>query len=536
MVDRSIINPLEQMRDFDFVSFEHDVVVGLGYAMQDVMSQLASGTVVAGFAASAAAPASLVINLSAGRIYTLAYPDPTGIGSIAQDQGTLVCLQGQAGGQALTLTPPSVGQSQWNLIQIQFSVNDIVRPGDPNGGLVPFYNSTNPLIPNTASIATVRRHQAIIQVIQGAAAQTGSEVPPTPTVGWTPLYLIDLAGGQTQITTPQIIPAGPSVGTNVPANYPYAPFLAGLLASHHQGTPGQAPKINLAKEVTGILPVANLPASVPLGAFPKVRTLLTQNTTYYVATSGSDTTGNGSAATPWATPQYAQNWIAANLDFDGYVVTMAVAPGNYGSLYVSKMHAGQVTGGQYVIQGNGGSPVFGAVNPGAGSIQTDNGARISINNLTCRNATSNAGGYTLTGAGLLASNCSGIVIGPNVTFGPCGLYQLFAANSSQISCANSGIVLTITGGGTSLAFAEFAGIVDVTLAVITFTTAVSYSATVISQLSGYVGLYGATFVNPGNVTGPKFSVSNAGAVNTGGAGINYLPGSVAGTNAGGYYL
>jgi hypothetical protein len=59
--------------------------------------------------------------------------------------------------------------------------------------------------------------------------------------------MIDLAYGQSTIALNQIIAAGPSVGANVPSNYPFAPFLAGLLNSHHNGTPGQAPKIKMAE-------------------------------------------------------------------------------------------------------------------------------------------------------------------------------------------------------------------------------------------------------------------------------------------------
>lgn len=98
-------------------------------------------------------------------------------------------------------------------------------------------------------------------MLYGAIATTGSEVPPTPTTGYVPLYLVDLAFGQTTIAQSQILTAGPSVGTGVPSTYPQAPFLTGLLNSHHSGGAGQAPKIKLASETQGILPMANLPAS-----------------------------------------------------------------------------------------------------------------------------------------------------------------------------------------------------------------------------------------------------------------------------------
>jgi hypothetical protein len=57
--------------------------------------------------------------------------------------------------------------------------------------------------------------------------------------------MVDLAYGQTAVAQSQIKTCGPSVGTGVPTNYPVAPFLAGLLNSHHGGVAGQAPQIKM---------------------------------------------------------------------------------------------------------------------------------------------------------------------------------------------------------------------------------------------------------------------------------------------------
>ncbi len=59
------------------------------------------------------------------------------------------------------------------------------------------------------------------------------------------------------------------------------------------------------------------------------RTCLTASTTFYVSPSGSDTTGNGSQSAPWATPYFARNWAAANIDCCGFPVTFNVAAGTY---------------------------------------------------------------------------------------------------------------------------------------------------------------------------------------------------------------
>lgn len=260
-MNRSILYDQEQGRDFDFLGFEHDVLLGLGFSVQDILGQ--TTTVISGFAATPTGPATLTINLAAGRCYQQADADATAVGDIPQDT-SVIEQQGFYAGATVTLVPPAVaGQSQWNLIEAQFSQSDIVRANDPNGGIPPFYNAANPSEPlngqgNLGDVSpTERASLCIIQVIQGVSATTGSEAPPSPTSGWVPLYLVDLTNGQTQITSGEILVAGPSVGLNVPSNYPAAPFLAGLLSSHHSGAPGQAPKISLTSEVMGVLPFAN---------------------------------------------------------------------------------------------------------------------------------------------------------------------------------------------------------------------------------------------------------------------------------------
>ena len=80
------------------------------------------------------------------------------------------------------------------------------------------------------------------------------------------------------------------------------------------------------------------------------RELLTADRTYYVATTGNDTTGDGSSGNPWATIQHAYDIIVATLDTAGYTVTIQLADGTYtDGLYITKSWSG---GGNIVIQGN----------------------------------------------------------------------------------------------------------------------------------------------------------------------------------------
>jgi hypothetical protein len=60
-----------------------------------------------------------------------------------------------------------------------------------------------------------------------------------------------------------------------------------------------------------------------------VRTVLTQDTTFYVATTGNDTTGDGSSGNPWATPQHANDVICSQYDLNSFDCTVQLADGSY---------------------------------------------------------------------------------------------------------------------------------------------------------------------------------------------------------------
>jgi microcystin-dependent protein len=270
MANRSIIYDEEQVDPFDILWQFKDFLAAIGAIETDLAGQ--TTTVVTGFTPTATSPASLSINLTKGRIYQQSVIDATAYGALPSD-ASIVQQQGVAPAQSVTLTTAdlSSGQSKWALVQAQFSQLDQVRVGDPTGGVLNYFNTANPAQPfegpnnDGASQPTERAATVAIQVIYGAPAATGSEAPPNPTNGWVPLYLVDLTFAQGAITSGQVLVAGPSVGSNVPNNYPGAPFLSGLLNQHHRGTPGQAPQIDLTDEVKNTLALANLPASSASG-------------------------------------------------------------------------------------------------------------------------------------------------------------------------------------------------------------------------------------------------------------------------------
>lgn len=519
VIDRTIIDPLEQMRDFDFVSFEHDVLLGLGFIAKDILSQLTT-SVVGGFAAAQTNPTSLSLTVGAGRIYTPAAADLTAAGSIPQDLQTII-QQGINVGQTLTLVAPAAGQSQWNLVQVQFQQADAVRAGDPNGGTVPFYNSSNPAVPNNVSISTVRQGTAVIQVIQGNTATTGSEVPPQPTSGWTPLYLIDLAGGQTGISTPQIIKAGPSVGTGVPNNFPVAPFIAGLQAAHHNGNPGQAPKISLTKEVSGVLPYANM---------SPVRTLLFAPLVLYVnGTTGSDTNSGMTSSTAFKTIQAAINTCYRNYDFNGNGCTINVANGSYSAAAGGNLWVATFTGlpsglpaGKFSLIGNPSSPgsVALAANSSNG-IFIQLGAFVTIEGFTITASGANSGISAYEGYGLNVSN-GGYCNVSSCVFGACGSYQVQCAQGS--TTAFGGSPVTFTGSTIASIISTHGSLISIAGSSVTLSGLTCSNAFAVASDCGEVALGGNTFI--GTVTGQGYNASFNGIVSGVGT-VSYVPSTVA---------
>jgi hypothetical protein len=516
-IDRPLIYSAEQGRSFDFASLAKYDMLAQAWQMQDLLGQ--SITVVGGVAATSVN--TLAISFSAGRIYQLAAADATAYaGGVLLQDNTQILQQGWAPAQSFTLTTAGLaaGQSRWVLIEAGFSQADAIAANDPNNGILPYFNATNPLVPQIGpggsgqAQPTVRQGLCVVKPVYGNPATTGSEAPPQPDSGYVPLYLIDLSYGQTSISQGQIFVAGPSVGSGVPSNYPIAPFLAGLLNSHHGGTPGQAPKINLATEVQGLLPPANL---------QDVRVQITQNTTFYVNSAGGSDSNPGTSGAPWATLQKADSYLRT-IDLNGYVVTINIS-GTFSS--------GLVIDGPYAGSRGATSVIY----------NFQSGSSITCNT-NCFLATDGAG-VTVQGPVTLATT----VAGPGL--GNC----LYATSAAHILCAGGiifasaasyhfgldlgGIISVsagygITGGAlghintprsSSFSFN------DGTNYTITITGTPNFSLAFVQTQFGSIYIPSNLVNFSGSATGVKYTGILNGVININNGGPNYLPGSAAGT-------
>lgn len=248
-MDRKIVYPSAIPLDVDILQPQQDAMVAVGYALQ---ASYGGNTVFVGLACAPTAPSSMSVTVGPGAVISANVVETTPFGSLLADTTDPLIKMGiNTTSNTFTLTAPTTaGQSQNYLIQCSFSEAD-----DTPATLV-YFNSLNPTQPysgpsNSGTPQNTRRAQrANLQIKVGVPANTGTQITPPVDSGWNGLYIITVAYGQTSIT-------GTSIST-----YPSAPFLAAFLSSHHGGVPGQAPQINLASEVQGILPTANLPPAV----------------------------------------------------------------------------------------------------------------------------------------------------------------------------------------------------------------------------------------------------------------------------------
>ncbi len=256
MSDKLLIYSDEGIRSWDHLQAANDSVVGIARATQLLLG--GAPTVGFGFGASVQTVPNMTINIAAGQILTFAPVDYSNNAAFPADT-RMILHSGYADEQTLTFNNSALtaGQSQCFLVQAVFAQQDIIRVGDPDNGVLPFVNSANLLEPfagpnnNSGTLPTLRNGFANVQIIAGSISSSGSPTVPAPTTGAIGLWVVTLHFGDITITSGML------------SQYPNSPIIAGLLNSHHSGGAGQAPKIDVTKEITGIVPFPNLPVSNP---------------------------------------------------------------------------------------------------------------------------------------------------------------------------------------------------------------------------------------------------------------------------------
>jgi len=240
--------------------------------------------------------------------------------------------------------------------------------------------------------------------------------------------------------------------------------------------------------------------------------------TVYVATTGSDATGNGSIGAPFATINKAMAYIQ-NLDMRGHIAMIKLAAGTYsdGLLYDSTY--GLECGGKVVLSGVVGDP--GAVTI-TGGIQADGATSILRVQFV-----------TITGSIGIIANHDASIDYSNVVFGTVASSHVTATIGSRVVA--SGPYL-INGPAQSFVQTSMGGavILDNQTATVSGTPGFS-NAFAFAVTNGMISATGATF--SGAATGTRYNAVLNGVITTGGGGANFFPGNVAGgVSLGGQYF
>lgn len=272
------------------------------------------------------------------------------------------------------------------------------------------------------------------------------------------------------------------------------------------------------------LNVAQIQAMLGIGVG---RIPLLAPTTFYVATTGSDTTGLGTSASPWATPQFAYNYIVSKYDFANQSVTVQLANGTYSGPQINQ---GWVGGGNLIFNGNSGSPtavtLTGTSQAAFGTSATPLGGILTLQNVVITSSNN---------YGILHNSVGFLSLGTGLTFG--------ATNNSQIVAGLSGSVIssvgqsyTVTGGTTSGSHwlaTNPGAMVEVVNTTITIANPITLAGGAWATASNLAEIFtvSLTFNNPGNVTGQKYNSSGLSFVQSNTGNINTYPGTVAGTTS-----
>ena len=578
MTDREIVYSGGVPRSLDILMIGQQSMVGLAKLAEAVIGTTQT---VSGFALVPTGPASLSAVLSAGIVFQQANLEASPIAGLIADTHTIVKEGRTLDPTTLTFTPPvTVGYAQNFLVEVQYQ--DV----DTGSVVLPYANPSNPAVPYTgpgnagSANNVVRKGIAAIQVKAGIAATAGSQVPPSPDVGWAGLFVVTVAQGQTTITAgniaqysgapfilatlPQVpfaiqdgryllaVTAGTAIaytGSLVPALPAYVTgmeILAYFGTSNTNTTPtlalnGLAAK-PVVKQGSGAVLVGDLTGYIPLiydGANWRsngpMRSDITAasagNVRLYCRTTGSDVTATGATNTDtdaFQTIAAALIYGASRNNLSGRQLIIQLgnqatfaAPGAVG------------IGGQVVIVGdvaNQGLYGIGGTGPGAGGsglIAATNNTSVTVQGVTVNNtSTINAHLAAVSASSVNFNNVtfsSSVATGQPVAYAPLG--GSITVNGGNIMGSNCGSLFTAQGGT-----------IAITANVTVQGTPNFTNACAVTSSSGSIVISGGSFT--GAATGLRYLMSLNGTINTSGGGANFFPGSIAGSNGptGGQYL
>lgn len=209
-MDRQFVYPGSIPLDTDFLQAQRNALVGVGFLAQ---AMLGSGPVFDGLSCTPMSGQVGVV-IAPGSGFSVLPVDANAYGSLPALTTPLLAVGCNLAATSLTLSVPSVsGTSVAYVIQAQIVEQDTTLV------VLPYWNAADPSVPYSglggdgAAQPTQRVRRVALMAKAGAAATTGTELPPTPDAGWSALYQVTVDAGATQVPVGNI------------AQAPGAPFL-----------------------------------------------------------------------------------------------------------------------------------------------------------------------------------------------------------------------------------------------------------------------------------------------------------------------
>lgn len=580
MTDRVIVYNTAIPQTTDMLKASKFAMLGDAYLALATLGSDASSpaTVVAGLACTPTGPASLQVNLGPGAIFTLDATDTSGYGDLGTDSVQVYKMGVRPQTGTLTITPPAtIGYSQVFLVQA------ILSNIDGGSAVLSYYNSSNPAIPYSGpsnsgtSQFTTRTNVCTIALKAGVAATTGTQVTPTPDAGYTALYAITVANGQTQITSNHIVAVNDGYAPFINTALPYIPTasqsgkwiygvdtgtLNALVVSITPAltvyAAGLTLRVKAANSNTGAttINVNGLglksvvrrdgtilrDSDIISGAVQEYvydgtsfqlqsafgRVALVRNVDLYVNGAVGNDTNDGTANTSGkalATIQKAVD-IAFSYPPSQFTITIHVADGTY----VGAVSTPTYGGPNIVIDGNSTTPanvVASNTTSGAHCFSVQGPNTVTVKNLKVQNSgAGNGGGFVASNGGMLTTmnTVNGAIASGPVWEGFGGGQIIIAGNHVHAGGFATGI-MAIFGGQVQIASS-----LSITISTpVTAGTSYAYSTS-----------HGGIFLNAPNtvwsgstVTGTRYLAGLNSVISVNGGGVNVFPGTVAGSTASG---
>jgi hypothetical protein len=194
-------------QDTDILNTNRNAMIGDGWVAQGI---LGTSTLFSGLACTPTSPPGMTVNVAPGSVFSQQNIDNSAYGSLSSDTTEQIVKIGISL-DTVNLpcpAPATTGQSVVYLIEAAFVEED------SGAAVLPYYNAANPATPWSGpnnlgtSQNTVRQNICSVQVKAGVPATTGSQATPAPDTGYTGLWTVTVANGQTTITSGNISQVG----------------------------------------------------------------------------------------------------------------------------------------------------------------------------------------------------------------------------------------------------------------------------------------------------------------------------------------